>query len=252
MKLFPVFSLDKVILNKSAIQRACFGPKNKTIYTWEDNDSLSEWNLSTGNLIHTSLVEYNLNKIDKLLILYKTKTFINYGLHTVELKDTIIIDSSLKYLKEFSSVFDTNKLGWPVYPQFITDMSGAYSNNDTVITWGKNTESVYDAVNIWNSDGIGVGPSLIHDGIEGAILNNDNSMVLTWASDSTARIWKYNYDTSIFRLPPNLMKMKAQIETGVELSLTDNSIKILYPLEYLKRKKEYLKLYQEYLEKKRK
>ena len=92
-----------------------------------------------------------------------------------------------------------------------------------------------------------MGFTLIHEGISGAVLNKDNSMMLTWGVDSTIRVWKNQQDTNAFySLPPRLIKLRAQIETGVEVSSTDNSIKVTGTREYVVRKRDYLQLLEEY------
>ncbi len=247
-RMLPLYGLYKMLIHNNVVARAAFAPGDTSIYTWTYDGLLSEWSLQTGNLIRKTNFKPN-NDNDgyaELINPQATLIFSQQNQNSLAVVDTVLQDSSIYYKKIFSQLYDPDPTGLPNFPEIIMRIRGAnYSTNKKMeITWGKNTESIYDAVDIWDEDGINIGPSLVHDGIYGAAISKDNSMVLTWGSDSTARIWRSTHrDTGIFRLPLQLMKLKAQLQTGVEVSPIDQTLKIIFPEAYIKKLEEYKVMY---------
>ncbi|CAN5464106.1 hypothetical protein BH11BAC3_BH11BAC3_27630 [soil metagenome] len=243
----PLYSLNKMLLHNSVVVRAAFAPGDTSIYTWSSDGLLNEWNLQTGSLIRK--VKFELKNDDEgnseLINPHTTILFSQQNNNSLTVADTVLQDSSVYFKKMFSQLYEPDATGLPGFPEIIMKIRGAnYSADKKMeITWGKNTESIYDAVDIWDEDGINIGPSLVHDGIYGAAISKDNSMILTWGSDSTARIWRTTkVDTGIFKLNPELMKLKAQLQTGVEVSPSDQTLKIIYPEAYIKKQEEFKEL----------
>ena len=254
--LFPAYPLEKYLQDTSKVIYAAFGPGDKTVYAWTDNGILTEWDLATENKIRIAMVKYDTSGNDETVISYRFPVFSQPNSADIVTHDTMVVRDSSNYFKKMyirDVVIDTDKAGLPNFPAIILKLNGAFFNDERnkVITWGKNTESIYDAADLWDHDGIPIGTSLIHDGIKGAKMNADNSLVLTWGIDSTLRIWKYNKDSGIYDLPPALIKLKARLETGVEISTADNSIKIIDVPDYNRRKQEFLRLLKQYEGKKK-
>ena len=155
--------------------------------------------------------------------------------------------SSLFFKRRFANIFELDEelkdpAGFTDFPQIIRKINGAVYNyrKDTVATWGQNAESIYDAVDLWDSAGYFAGISLIHDGIKGAFFSDDNKLLFTWGLDSTIRVWQRNVDTIDSHMPPRLIKMKIQVMTGVEMDENDFNLKIIPVREYIGRRDEFI------------
>ncbi|GEO11161.1 ATP-binding protein [Segetibacter aerophilus] len=259
-KTYPTHTLEKIFVDSSfKIGGAAFVQGDSLIYVWDYNGkNLKAWDYNGGKILWSISVELRDRKSDNPLVTQRKLFFFSrQGLKTNEKRDSLnISDSSLFFVKMYidSVVNNWDVTGLPVLPKIINKIYGASFSHDkqNVMTWGKNSESNYDAANVWNSEGPNIGTALVHDGIKGSAFSPDDKFVLTW-DDSTARVWRYTNDSAIFRLPSNLFKLRSQVETGLELSPSDNSTLRIIPLpEYNKRREEYVKLYNEYLEKERK
>ena len=254
LKLLPAYSLEKILPLNSGAYWAAFGPGNKTIYTWTADSILTERDLENGDIIRTKSVKSETlyeTEINSGIIIRKKIPFFQYpDVRYNTITNAVILDSANYFEKMFSNIYEKNKIGLPLYPRILKKIYGAYFNNDRQIkiTVSDNAESIYTAVDLWNSDGINIGPSLIHPGINRAVISGNNQFILTWGSDanpdSTVRVWKKNNDTSIYRLPKNLMELKAKLITGVEISASDNTIKVIDARSIDSLKKVYQKLYQ--------
>jgi hypothetical protein len=62
-----------------------------------------------------------------------------------------------------------------------------------------------------------LGPTLKHEGpVNGAVFNKDESRILTWSGDNTARLWEMNIDLDF---PRQDIKLWTQAVTGTELNI---------------------------------
>ncbi len=249
----PAYTLENIFLHDTDVVRAGFAAGDTCIYTWTRTGLLSEWNLRTGQLVrsaNTRLAVAEADDIAKKLISIDTiKVFSSAASNA--LKEKFLPDSANFFKKLYidSVVVDKDITGLPTFPAITLSIKGASFSKDRqdVLTWGRNTESIYTAVDEWDGEGNTLGPSLIHDGVNGAVFNNDKSMILSWG-DRTARIWKLSADTGIYQLPAELMKMKAKLQTGVEMSAADLSIKSIAPAAYFELQENYKWLYKKYKE----
>lgn len=234
-KLLPTYSLKNLFFASSDVKKASIGPTNETIFIWGKN-VFSEINAETGKVIQSG--KYKITKDDWL------DPFINQM--TLELtfesgrnpvtKDTVLTDSSQYFKREFINIFEKDNTGFISLPQKIKNIDGSsYSLDGTqILTWGQNTESKFDAVDIWDDEGNSESNSLIHKFISGAAFSNDNKFILTWGSDSTVRLWeKATIDINII---PKLFKEKIQLATGVEMSENDYTVTPIAPREFIKRR----------------
>lgn len=249
--LLQGYHLRNIFLNPAQVNHASISANAKIIFVWLVNDTLSELDAETGAVIQS--IPYKLLNNDSLagdLINYQAIQLILPGKNnTFNTEDSVLIDSSIYFKKIFlSNSIDTSNdpTGFPVLPNPIRNIDGAeyFNNNSTqqILTWGQNTESPYEGVNVWDQDGYLSSVTLVHDGINGATSNMHHNLILTWGADSTVRIWQYfNDTTSIRRLSPDAFKNKIQMETGVEMNPADYSIKIIFPADYIKRKDAFLK-----------
>lgn len=250
LELIPAYTLETILPLNSGAYWSAFGPENKTIYTWAMDSTLTEWDLKTGNIIRTKSIKskfyFVTDTISIFIIRYKIPFFENQDVRSNNITNSIILDSSNYFNKMFLNFFGKTQTGYQNLPQIIKKTNGAYysNNRQMKINWGDNNESIYRAVDLWDRDGLNLGPSLIHDGITGAVISSDNRLILSWGIDSTVRVWKNNHDNSIYRLPTDLMKIKTKLITGVEISPYDNGIKSIDPRSIDSLKKVYQKLNQ--------
>jgi hypothetical protein len=258
-KAYPTYTLEKIFFDSTfKIGWAAFGTRDSIIYLLNsDGKTLKAWDYNAGKILWTKAAELQLRQSHNSLIEEERELLLpSPNLKTNQMYSLNISDSSLFFVKKYidSVVKNWYVPGLPILPTIINQIRGASFSYDgqSVITWGKNSESKYDAADFWSSENYNIGMSVVHKDIQGAAFSPDTKMVLTW-DDSTARLWSYTNDTTIFRLPSYLFKLRSQVETGLELSPLDNTTLLTIPLsDYYRRREEYFKLYNDYVKKLRK
>jgi len=234
--LLPTYVLKNIALNADEVKLVTLTPDGKTIYAWLQNGTLSELNSETGALLksvnYASLADAQTSQLIRTTTLSLFDT-VNKKPQTSQ---RVFRDSSIYFARQFEILMGSNSSGFPNLPKVIRSLHGAWYSGDReqILTWGENTESIYDGVNVWDSEGVATSVTLIHDGLNGAVANKEHTVILTWGTDSTVRIWQKIFDTAdIRRLSPRFFKLAVKMATGVEMNPTDYSIKIIPPKEYL-------------------
>ncbi|MCW3109800.1 MAG: hypothetical protein JWQ09_4306 [Segetibacter sp.] len=249
LNLIPTYSLKSYFLCPSTVNKALPGPDYKTIYAWTDDSTLYELDTETGKVIRSAKYEPEDQDNSKELIpRTKIKLFSKAASTAPDTKDTVLIDSSLFFKRRFTDIFDKDAAGFNILPQIIRIIYGALYTPDgkTIATWGKNSESMYDAVDLWDQEGFSTSLSLIHDGVKGVAFSNDKNLLFTWGADSTIRLWQKTEDTIDAHMPAKLIKMKIQLITGVEMDEKDYNIKIIPVRDYKIRREEFMREEKEY------
>jgi hypothetical protein len=77
----------------------------------------------------------------------------------------------------------------------------------------------------------------------GAIFNRDETRILSWARDNTARLWRSEADTDF---PKELFPLLLEVMTGTTLDAADN-ISLLDPAAWEARKRRYQKVAEDHL-----
>ena len=76
--------------------------------------------------------------------------------------------------------------------------------------------------------------------MKGGDVMKDGNIVYKRGTDSSVRVWQKNNATLDTNLSPNLLKVKIQLETGVEMDASHN-IETIPSKEYFKLKEEFTK-----------
>ncbi len=242
----PVFVLQNIIYHTASVIGARFGPSGTSVLVWGQDSSLTEYDLATGRLLRRAKVDISKMATDKKPISpYTAAMFVSEDGNDTATHLKKFADSTIYFVHKFVRVFDKDsQTDLPILPSTIVNMDGAYWSNDRslVLTWGTNSESNISTVDIWDQYGLNQGPSLIHDGLYGAIISADKKTILTWSSVGTVRIWRFSDNAGIYRLPGQLVKIKGQVQTGVELSEPDHEIVQMDSATYAQRKQKLLDL----------
>ena len=195
-KLLPSYSLKNIFFASSDVKKASIGASNETIFIWGKN-TFSELNAETGTVKQSG--KYKVVNDDWLgPLINQTKLELTFDSAPKPVsKDTVLTDSSQYFKREFINIFERDNAGFISLPQKIQYIDGSSYSLDMkqILTWGQNTESKFDAVDIWDDEGNSEGNSLIHRYISGAVFSNDKRFILTWGSDSTVRLWEKQHLT---------------------------------------------------------
>lgn len=248
--LMPTYALKNYFSCPPNIRFLFPGRGNKTIYIYTHDGTLSELNAETGQVI--SKVKYRLNPGYTPLVTRDTLTLVfNTDLAGSNLRDTVYNDSTVYFKSNFAKLFSTDVAGYINFPPIIRKVVGVKYSHDQSIkaSWGENSESMYRAVNLWDTTCMSktepvsswqpAGLSLIHDYVMGVSFSDDNELIFTWGLDSTIRVWQKTKYTMEMHMPPKLFKLKIEIATGVEMDENGN-LQILPISEFVKRKKEFI------------
>ncbi len=83
-----------------------------------------------------------------------------------------------------------------------------------------------------------------HDNyVSGAVFSRDESLILTWSDDSTARLWDIGAD---YDFPKEYLPLLVQVATGTKMDDNGN-VDALSKDEWEKKKQEYIKVAEEHL-----
>lgn len=105
---------------------------------------------------------------------------------------------------------------------------------------GENRSSVpFSSSRLWEAGtGKPIGLPMTHDGnVYGAMFNKDETQVLTWSEDKTARLWDIGVD---YDFPVDLLRLQIAALTGTEFDPSTGEITFMDPDRFEKRKAEYL------------
>lgn len=242
MHLMPTYVLKNYFSCPPDIRYVLPGDGNKTIYIYTEDSTLSEIDTQTGLVIRKVKYEPKYKYISDLFIQTQLVIFSNTGLTNVNIRDTIFVDSALYFKRSFAEIFGHDAADYINFPHIIRKVDGVKfsGDNSMIASWGQNSESIYSAADLWDTEGKSRGNSLIHDGINGVFFSDENKLIFTWGSDSTIRVWQKTTDTIDRQMPAKLFKLKIQVATGVEMDEKDYNIKIIPVNEYTKRKEEFL------------
>ena len=79
---------------------------------------------------------------------------------------------------------------------------------------------------------------MVHkDEVNGATFNADETQILTWSKDGTAKVWDIGVD---WDYPIDKIKLQVWALTGTRLNTTTMEIEVIEPDEWRKTKKEYM------------
>lgn len=247
---FYRYTLENIIKDTLPFMQAQFGSNDQTFYTWQPYTATGSAGKSKDSPERAQIRTWQTGAAYSEPVVKQT------AIGEIPYFKT---DPAAFKLFIFEKLEIDEKTGLPLFltSNHIQNIYGVIYSKDSslVITLGRNKETLYDAIDFWTADGINARiPALVHDGVEGACLNADGSRVITWGGGSTLMIWKKEEKESeraLFKLPPELMKMKCQVETGVRVLEIDHStIQPIPYAEYILLRDKFLVLYNEYLEKK--
>jgi hypothetical protein len=251
--LNPAYALKDVFLFSDKVNYAYIEPDGNSFFILKNDKSFAKINTYSGKELSSG--QYSVIRDEEVLpdlvkIKYLKLIYTSPKQYT---QDTILTDSSDYFKRHYlDDMTEKDDFGIYSFPNIVKNINGVYQHiskrvKPAWLTWGDNTESNFNAVDIWDKNGISAGVSLIHDGIYGASFTQDNNMILSWGSDSVVKVWQLVNDTGMMRLPAKLLKSKVEVESGVELDKNNNEIKLIAYPDYFKRKEAYLQAYEAYM-----
>ncbi|XCN71832.1 MAG: hypothetical protein Q3M24_16170 [Candidatus Electrothrix aestuarii] len=206
------FYLRGILKHESTVMGAVFNKDETRILTWSDDSTARIWDAASGQPIaqplkHEDRVTGAVFNKDETRILTWSRD------KTARIWDAASGQPIAQPLKHEGPVW------------------GAVFNKDEtrILTW-----SIDKTARIWDAaSGQPIAQPLKHeDSVIGAVFNKDETRILTWSDDKTARIWDISVDAA---WPSDQIVLKVEVETGTEMTDTDEVL-VLSAAEWQQKK----------------
>ncbi|OQX08789.1 MAG: hypothetical protein BWK80_47710, partial [Desulfobacteraceae bacterium IS3] len=80
--------------------------------------------------------------------------------------------------------------------------------------------------------------------VRGAVFDKNESRILTWSYDGTARVWDIGAD---YDFPPEHFPLLVEVATGTAMNDNTGDVSVLSKNEWEARKQEYIEIAEEHL-----
>jgi energy-coupling factor transporter ATP-binding protein EcfA2 len=220
-KYFPVYGLRAIFKHPDEVDSAEFDANPALINVFVDSFHY-RWNIPGDSLLSTQKFapapnpdeDTHSHEISRLLNLWGVDA--NGKVGVFDRSDGLRTADTIRYPRNLGIIYRI-----------------AFSpDKQRILTSGVLPDSLYGAT-IWDAaTGSRIGSSLVHAGeIYGSVFSRDDQRIITYGQDSTARVWQLSPAAVLQQpdkdLPPDLLKLQAQVLTGAFINDTTSEVNYL-------------------------
>lgn len=215
MRYFPLYTQQEILSFRDQLDSVKFDPDPAIVRVFDDNVEY-RWDIQNETPIDTT----------RIPPLPGNSTY-GYKAQVQQLLKTWGID-----LNGTTRIFDTSDGLRTIPTDYPKDLGIIYGitfspDNRRILTWGLLADSLWGAT-VWDAaTGLRLGNSLVHTSyIYHGVFSTDYRRILTLGEDSTMHYWVQSpaalYSRPDKDLPPDLLKLQAQVITGATIDYSTN------------------------------